>query len=151
MIKKSKIKTVPIIFLLFCFAQIANAGTYNIKEYGAKGDGKAIDSEAINKAITTASEAGGGTVYFPSGRYLSYSIRLKSNINLHFEQGCFLIGADATQRGRYDEPGEGAGNKFQDFGHSFKSWFLPNAKLGKARHPGWSVYVGWWCKQSHCT
>src|SRR4051794_8140867 len=55
---------------------------YNVKNYKAKGDGKTLDTEAINKAIIAASAAGGGTVYFPPGVYLSASIELKSNIAL---------------------------------------------------------------------
>lgn len=49
---------------------------FNVRAYGAKGDGSAIDSPAINRAIDAASAAGGGTVVFPAGVYLSYSIRL---------------------------------------------------------------------------
>ena len=55
---------------------------YNVKFYGARGDGTAVESNAINKAISAASKAGGGTVYFPPGNYLTGSIRLKSNICL---------------------------------------------------------------------
>jgi hypothetical protein len=51
-----------------------------VRTFGATGDGKTIDSSAINKAIETAAAVGGGTVLFPSGVYASYSIRLKSNI-----------------------------------------------------------------------
>ena len=60
-----------------------STGFYNIKEYGAEGDGVHIDSPAINAAIEAAHVAGGGTVYFPAGTYLSYSIRLKDNISLY--------------------------------------------------------------------
>src|SRR5438132_6749447 len=60
--------------------------TCNCCDFGAKGDGKTLDSGAINKAIEVASAAGGGTVYFPPGTYLCYSIRLKSNICLYLDQ-----------------------------------------------------------------
>ena len=63
----------------------AQAGVYDVKSFGAKGDGKALDTAAINKAIDTATAAGGGTVYFPAGNYLSVSIHLKSNIALYPE------------------------------------------------------------------
>ncbi len=59
------------------------AAVYNVRSFGAKGDGKAIDSHAINRAIETAAASGGGTVFLPAGTYLSGSIRMKSNINLH--------------------------------------------------------------------
>lgn len=43
------------------------SGYFNVKDFEATGDGKNIDSEAINKAIDAASAAGGGTVYVPAG------------------------------------------------------------------------------------
>src|SRR5216683_3453573 len=60
------------------------AGTssvYDVRTYGATGDGKTIDSPAIDKAIETAAAAGGGTVLFPSGVYASYSIRLRATLH----------------------------------------------------------------------
>src|SRR5580704_4666117 len=61
-------------------AEINKPRTHNfdVTAFGAKGDGKAIDTPAINKAIEAAAAAGGGTVVFPAGTYLSYSIHLKS-------------------------------------------------------------------------
>jgi polygalacturonase len=55
---------------------------------------------------------------FPAGTYLSYSIHLRSNISLYLDQGCELLAADSSAGGRYDDPEPGAGNAFQDFGHS---------------------------------
>src|SRR5271163_1004412 len=63
------------------------ASVYDVRQYGAAGDGKTIDSSSINKAIEEAAAAGGGTVRFPAGVYLGYSIRLKSNIALYLDQG----------------------------------------------------------------
>src|SRR5712664_772888 len=60
--------------------QAATAGIFDIRTYGAVGDGKAVDSPAINKAIEAAAAAGGGTVLFPPGTWLSFSIRLKSQV-----------------------------------------------------------------------
>ena len=67
--------------------------TFNIRRFGAVGDGKAIDSKAINAAIDAASAAGGGTVFFPAGTYASYSIRLKSHITLYLDQGAVILAA----------------------------------------------------------
>src|SRR5262250_449643 len=53
------------------------AADFNIRDYGATGDGKTLDSPAINRAITAAATAGGGTVRLPAGTYLCYSIRLR--------------------------------------------------------------------------
>jgi polygalacturonase len=91
---------------------------YNIKDYGAKGDGKTVDTKAINDAIDSAAANGGGTVFFPAGNFLSYSIRLKSHIALYLDQGCTIVAADSAAGGKYDEPETGATNKFQDYGHS---------------------------------
>ena len=56
--------------------------------FGATGDGKTVDSPAINKAIEAAAAAGGGTVIFPAGTYMCFSIRLKSKVDLYLSQGC---------------------------------------------------------------
>src|SRR6266446_3173547 len=55
----------------------AATGFFDVKSFGAKGDGKALDTPAINQAIEGAAGAGGGTVFFPAGNYLSVSIHLK--------------------------------------------------------------------------
>lgn len=93
-------------------------GFYNVKDYGAKGDGSHIDSPAINAAIDAASAKGGGTVYFPAGVYQSYSIRLKSNISLCLEHGAVLKAAVPTDSMHYDLPEENPSDDYQDFGHS---------------------------------
>ena len=58
-------------------------GSYalSVRDFGATGDGKTIDSTAINSAIDKAASIGGGTVIFPAGNYLCYSIHLKSNVS----------------------------------------------------------------------
>ena len=58
-------------------------GIHDVRAYGAVGDGRTLDTVAINGAIEAAAAAGGGTVLFPAGTYLSFSIRLQSNIALH--------------------------------------------------------------------
>ncbi len=72
------------------------AGTtvYNIRQFGATGDGVTIDSDAVNRAIDAAEANGGGTVYFPAGYYLCYSIHLKTNITLYLDQGSWVIAAE---------------------------------------------------------
>jgi polygalacturonase len=99
--------------------QSATVSFFNVKAFGAKGDSTAFDTDAINKAIEAASEAGGGTVFFPAGKYLSFSIHLKSNITLFLDNGAVLIAADPNQgKGGYDAPEPNEFDKFQDFGHS---------------------------------
>ncbi len=91
---------------------------YDVTRYGAKGDGRAIDSPAINRAIDAASAAGGGTVFLPAGTFASYSVRLKSNVTLHLGHGATLLAAAPRDGVGFDDPGVGADNPFQDFGHS---------------------------------
>ena len=97
------------------------AAYYNIRDFGAQGDGKHLDHEAINKAITTAAEQGGGTVLIPAGNYLCFSIHLQSNITLHLSPGATIIAANMEEHpGQYDapEPNPWGDLKYQDFGHS---------------------------------
>lgn len=109
-----------ILLLLFVVAGVCrlNAAPYNVKDFGAKADGKTIDSPAINKAIEEAAKNGGGTVYFPAGNYMCYSIRLKSHITLHLDPGAVITAAFPSATEGYDEAEPNEHNKFQDFGHS---------------------------------
>jgi polygalacturonase len=91
---------------------------YNVRAFGAVGDGKTLDSPAINKAIAAAAEAGGGTVLVPPGTYLSGSIRLKSNIHLVIDAGATILGAPQDLKA-YDEEESFAGPAFQDGGHTY--------------------------------
>src|SRR3989441_2380377 len=93
-------------------------GLYNVKTFGAKADGKTIDTPAINKAIDAAAAAGGGTVFFPAGNYLSVSIHLKSNIALYLDQGATIVAANTSSDAEYDPPEPNEWDKYQDFGHS---------------------------------
>ncbi|HEY4787258.1 MAG TPA: glycoside hydrolase family 28 protein [Bacteroidales bacterium] len=99
----------------------SNGVVYSVRDFGAKGDGKSTDSPYINQAIDAAAANGGGTVYFPAGNYLCYSIRLKSNIALYLDQGATIVAAEPTEKEGYDEPEPnlwGDSLKYQDYGHS---------------------------------
>ncbi len=96
-------------------------GVFDVREYGATGNGLTLDTDAINRAIAAAAASGGGTVVFPPGDYLSHSIRLQSRIELRIGHGATIIAAnppEAGQSGGYDAPEPGPPNHFQDFGHS---------------------------------
>jgi polygalacturonase len=97
-----------------------NAGrlVYDVRAFGATGDGKTLDSPAINKTIEACSDAGGGTVYLPAGRYLSGSIRLKSNIHLFIDAGATILGAPQDMNA-FDETEPWAGIAYQDGGHTY--------------------------------
>jgi polygalacturonase len=96
---------------------------FNVRNFGATGDGKSIDSPAINKALEAAAAMGGGTVYVPAGTYNCYSLRLKSFICLYIEQGATILAAptplDGTTTDGYDaaEP-QGPWEPYQDYGHN---------------------------------
>jgi len=109
-----------LIFISFYLSTNVNAQTqnnfYNVKTFGAKGDGVNMDANAINKAIDEAAKAGGGTVFFPAGNYLSGSIHLKNNICLYISPGATLIAStDSTQ---FDKPEKSINDIYQDYGHS---------------------------------
>src|SRR5471030_596427 len=94
------------------------SSTFNVRSFGALGDGKHLDSPAINKAIEAAVAAGGGTVLVPAGTYLSGSIRLKSNIHLVIDAGATILGAPQSMNA-YDEAEPFKGPAYQDGGHTY--------------------------------
>ncbi|MCL4216708.1 MAG: glycoside hydrolase family 28 protein [Candidatus Hydrogenedentes bacterium] len=83
------------ILLLASAASLAwgSPSGYSVKDYGATGDGVTKDTQAIQRAIDAASEAGGGTIYFPAGTYLSGTLMLRNFITLHLEAGSTLLGS----------------------------------------------------------
>jgi polygalacturonase len=95
----------------------------DVRKLGAVGDGKAIDSAVINKAIDQVAASGGGVVHFPPGTYACYTIRLKSGVGLHLESGATILAAsvplEGTTSGGYDnaEP-QGTWDPYQDYGHN---------------------------------
>ncbi len=91
---------------------------FNVRDYGATGNGLTFDTKAINAGIDSAFAAGGGTVYFPAGNYLTGSIRLKSNITLYLDQGAVIVALPADTPGQYDTAEESVNDVYQDFGHS---------------------------------
>lgn len=92
----------------------------DVCEFGARGDGRTVDSPAINKAIESTSPTKGGIVYFPAGQYLCYSIRLKSNVQLLFASGATIIAAESRDDSThgYDLAEANPWDHYQDFGHS---------------------------------
>jgi polygalacturonase len=91
------------------------AGVYDVKSYGALGDGRHDDAPALNRAIATANRAGGGTVLLPAGTYRSAgSLHMMSNVTIRLEAGATLRGAKYG----YDPPEPNPYSRYQDTGHS---------------------------------
>ena len=100
---------------------------FNVRTYGATGDGKTVSSPSINKAIDAVAAAGGGTLVFPAGTYVCFTIRLRSKVSLYLSQGCTILAADSPKPGEetgynggvYDPAGPAqAWEQYQDYGHN---------------------------------
>jgi hypothetical protein len=89
--------------------------TFNVRDYGATGDGATLDTAGLNHAIEACSQAGGGEVLVPAGRYLSGTLHLRSHVTLFLAAGARLIGT--TNLSQYEQP-------------SVPS-FMPEARWGK--------------------
>jgi polygalacturonase len=94
---------------------LAGPGTFNVRDFGATGNGSTLDDDAIDRAINAASSGtGGGVVVFPAGTYRSRSIHLKSNITLQLASGATIRAATSG----FDAAEPNPFSRFQDFGHS---------------------------------
>lgn len=114
----------PLLLLsvLWCSAAAALAGTFDVRTFGAKGDGRMLDTAAINRAIEAAAAEGGGTVVLPAGVYLCHTVRLRSHLTLRLESGATLLAADPPAPGApggYDAPEPNPHHVHQDFGHTY--------------------------------
>ena len=84
----------PYLFLALLFATLAaRAQTYSIKDYGAVADGKTVSTAAVQQAVDACTKAGGGTVEVPAGTFVTGTVFLKSNVNLHLSSGAVLKGS----------------------------------------------------------
>src|ERR1019366_7936523 len=94
--------------------------TRDVRAFGATGDGKTLDTHAVNQAIESAAVAGGGTVFFPAGSYACYSIHLRSNVTLHLSPGAIILAAESSSSGTGYDPAESnqPWENYQDFGHN---------------------------------
>lgn len=66
-------------------------GVFEITKYGAVGDGKTVNTQAIQKAIDACAAAGGGKVVVPAGRFVTGAIKLSSNMELHVDKDGVLL------------------------------------------------------------
>jgi hypothetical protein len=96
-----RIKLLAAVALVLAANHPLAAGDFDVRSHGAVGDGKVLDTAAIQQAVDAASMAKGGRVVFPAGIYLSGSIHLKSHVKLHLEKGATLLGS--TDRSQYQK------------------------------------------------
>src|SRR6516164_3875234 len=73
--------------------------SFDVRSFGATGDGTTLDTRAVNQAIAAATAAGGVSVRVGPGVYLCHSIRLESLVTLRLEPGAIVLAAPA---GGYD-------------------------------------------------
>ncbi len=94
-----RVKILWMILALTLVTNGAQAATsrFNVREYGATGDGTSLDTAAIQKSIDTCAAAGGGEVLFPKGTYLSGSLELKSGVHLVLAPEAVLLGSRALK------------------------------------------------------
>ena len=111
------IKKLSLAMLMASFSGCLLAENVDVRSFGAKGDGKTLDSPSFNKAIERCAATGGGVVSVPAGEYLCGSIRLKSNIELNLSPGATIV---ATSDGSAYDPSEKfEGPEYQDGGHTY--------------------------------
>jgi hypothetical protein len=128
---------------------------YNICNYGATGDGKTLNTKAIQLLIDTCSDNGGGTVFFPPGNYLTGSLQIRDNVNLYLSVGatvwgspnlsdysnsCLIYAEDATNisitgRGTINGNGKSFWGKFYD-DHFKKTGSWNSDIYGILKRPG---------------
>ncbi|MBR3957602.1 MAG: hypothetical protein IKJ89_07115 [Kiritimatiellae bacterium] len=73
------------------FAAIAYSADFNVRDFGAKGDGQTKDTAAIQQTINACAGKGGGRVVFADGTFLSGALRMKSGVELHIDRTATLL------------------------------------------------------------
>ena len=88
-----KAKTIVLVAVT-AFSLNARAKDFDVREFGAKGDGKALDTAAIQSALDECGKVGGGVVRFTAGTYLSKPITLRDQTTLQLDEGAKLLATD---------------------------------------------------------
>jgi len=96
----------------------ATKGLYSVSDFGAKGDGQTLCTEAIQKAVDRCTENGGGTVYFPPGQWLTGTVYLADNVTIELENGCTVLGT--TDKSQYGPPRQLMGAE----GEQYSTWAI---------------------------
>jgi polygalacturonase len=106
----------------FSGSQSIGETTFNVRDYGAVGDGVALDTDAVQTAFDECGKAGGGVVLMPEGTYLCKPLTIRTNTTLRIEKGAMLKATDdPADYARTDKPGE--------FNHFFTGKDLENVTI----------------------
>ncbi len=92
-LRPKKLILILLVFLAPCSDVFSQRLVFNILDFGAKADGKTINTSSINEAIQACNKAGGGTIYVPSGEFRTGTIVLLSNVTLYLDTGAVLKGS----------------------------------------------------------
>jgi polygalacturonase len=92
-------RLIPAFFVaLVAWATPAQAAkTFDLRDFGGLGDGEALNTTALQKAIDTCTDAGGGVVRVPAGRYVIGTVEMKSNVTLSLDHGAELLGSQKIE------------------------------------------------------
>jgi hypothetical protein len=93
MLKVKNVFVVISILMVFNYATYSKNNIFYVSNYGAVGDGVTLNTVAIQSAIDDCAKVGGGKVVLTSGKYLSGTIIMKSNVELHFAHNSTLLGS----------------------------------------------------------
>jgi len=127
--------SLALLFIKATQADSPPSRVFDVKESGAKGDGKTLDTDAIQKALDDCGKAGGGTVRFPAGTYRSKPITLHSSTTVQLDAGATLLATD--------DPADFAGSTSNSF-----IPFVSGKKLHDVTITGQGIIDGsgakWW-------
>ena len=89
--KRTLITVVSLVCIALAPADAEPSKVYDARAFGAKGDGKTLDTAAIQRALSECGKAGGGTVRFPAGTYLSQPLTLGNRTTVLLDEGATLL------------------------------------------------------------
>ncbi|KQC32686.1 glycoside hydrolase [Nonlabens sp. YIK11] len=119
--------------------------TFNILDYGAVADGVTKNTVAIKLAIEECNAAGGGTVLIPSGKFLTGAIYLKSNVNLHLEDGAVVLFSTETKDYTPLVHTSYEGQELMNYSPLIYSYNEKNIAItGKGTFDGQASNANWW-------
>lgn len=89
-----KKKLLAFVFMFSASISYAQHRSFDVTDFGAVGNGIALSTAAIQRAVDSCYRSGGGTVYLPAGIYKTGTVFLRSHVNFHLERGAVLKGSE---------------------------------------------------------